>query len=327
MSSFIDSELAGLAGLGSAKRALRALLAHGEGVHAVLLYGAEGAGKGKLARVLSQAWTCAKPDADGGACGTCAVCGAFGRGNCADFQWIDPYGPSRWLRLGCIHEVTPPDKDFTGVPVLEFLRSGPLSARHKVVVLNDAHRMNAAAANALLKTLEEPHPFAKLILLTPTVGSVLPTILSRCLAIACELPSDEERSARFPEIDADAWALAANAPGRATRHREHADLYVPIAEFARNLPRRPRGAALALADEFRALAEPLAKARNLPTRTALGEALELLALAVVRSSDPDPEFAQRVVEAHRRIEGNANPGMTLDALFAGRRKVRQTTHR
>lgn len=58
---------------------------------------------------------------------------------------------------------------------------GPVEQRFKICIIDDAHRMNAAAANALLKTLEEPGEGRFFWLLTSQPGALLPTILSRCL--------------------------------------------------------------------------------------------------------------------------------------------------
>jgi len=74
------------------------------------------------------------------------------------------------IRLEQIREIT------------EFLSRPPLEAPRNVVVLEEAQTMAEAAANALLKTLEEPGQ-ATLILIAPTVESVLPTLVSRCQRI------------------------------------------------------------------------------------------------------------------------------------------------
>ncbi|RCJ20485.1 DNA polymerase III subunit delta' [Nostoc sp. ATCC 43529] len=66
--------------------------------------------------------------------------------------------------------------------IAEFLSRPPLEAPRNVIVLEEAQTMAEAAANALLKTLEEPGQ-ATLILIAPTVESVLPTLVSRCQRI------------------------------------------------------------------------------------------------------------------------------------------------
>ncbi len=68
-----------------------------------------------------------------------------------------------------------------------FLQRLPAEGRHSILIVDQAHRMEAAAANALLKTLEEPPPHALLILLTPSWHALLPTIRSRCQAVPFQL--------------------------------------------------------------------------------------------------------------------------------------------
>lgn len=70
--------------------------------------------------------------------------------------------------------------------LMQFARRQSFQGRWKVAVLADAHRMNAAAANALLKTLEEPPPATLIILLSSRPSSLLPTILSRCQIVPFE---------------------------------------------------------------------------------------------------------------------------------------------
>ena len=68
-----------------------------------------------------------------------------------------------------------------------FLQRRPSESRHSILIVDQAHRMEAAAANALLKTLEEPLPHAVLILITPSWHALLPTIRSRCRGVPFQL--------------------------------------------------------------------------------------------------------------------------------------------
>jgi DNA polymerase-3 subunit delta' len=87
------------------------------------------------------------------------------------------------IRLEQIREIT------------QFLSRPPLSAPRNIVVLEQAETMAEAAANALLKTLEEPGQ-ATLILIAPAVESVLPTLVSRCQRI----PFDRLNSAQMAQV-------------------------------------------------------------------------------------------------------------------------------
>lgn len=69
------------------------------------------------------------------------------------------------------------------------LSLSPLKSPYQVAIINQADKMTKEAANALLKTLEEPSPKAILILITSSLNSILPTIQSRCQIIKFPAPS------------------------------------------------------------------------------------------------------------------------------------------
>jgi DNA polymerase-3 subunit delta' len=282
--------------------------------HAVLFYGSQGSGKEEMALILAQIWLCRALDEEGGADGACQVCGAFERGTNPDVLQIRPVGPSALLKIDQFVNSDPQPDD--PIPLLEFFRTGPLMSRHKVAIVTDAHRMNSYASNALLKTLEEPLPHAKLILTTDSIGGIRPTILSRCLAVACSTPVRAELEIGFPGASATDILLAEGAPGRLQTVLKHPTQYHALADFARNLRSRPRQEALTASEEFRAIAERLGSARDLSARAANAEALSVLAIALARSPDALPGAAQAVIQAHQRILGNASPGVVFDALFA-----------
>jgi len=105
--------------------------------------------------------------------------------------------------------------------LIQFLRRQAFQGRWKVAVVADAHRLNAAAANAFLKTLEEPSPGSLIILTAASTAGMLPTILSRCQRIAFEpLPENElvEVLRRVaPEQAGGAMTAARLADGNARR--------------------------------------------------------------------------------------------------------------
>jgi DNA polymerase-3 subunit delta' len=321
LSSSTASELSSLPGLESAKRVVVGL-ASGSAVQSVLFYGMEGSGKKRLAQILTKAWLCTRNQGaggrgqaggisvsfPGGACGECQACLAFERGRSVDLLWLEPKGASRIIRLAAISPAEE-DDDYP-VSAQLFLRTPPLAARNKIVVIEGAERLNPRAANSLLKTLEEPPPFGRFILLTDTVGSILPTILSRCLAVACEVPRDAE--------GLEPWALelASGAPGRAREILEHAAAYRPLYEFGLTLVQRRKGEALIAAEEFAGLAERLQGARKIGARSANAEALQVLAVSYGLNPDKRAAALQAIIEAHRRVLGNANAGSVLDAMFA-----------
>jgi len=259
--------------------------------------------------VLAKAWLCKSTNLPG-ACGECHACLAFERGRAADYLDVWPAGASRIIRLDAMIEVPPPDDGSYPIKVQQFIRTPPLSATATIVVIHEADRLNQRAANSLLKTLEEPPPYARFILTTESVGSILPTVLSRCLAIACELPAHPEGF--------EPWALdlACGAPGRAREFQQFAAAYRPIFDFGQNLRSRDLGEALVAAEEFAALADSLQAARKLGARAADAEALQVLAIAYGLSEHRRGDVLQAITEAHRRVVGNANASSVFDALFA-----------
>jgi DNA polymerase III delta' subunit len=83
--------------------------------------------------------------------------------------------------------------------LLRFLRLQPYQGRYKVAIVADAHRLTPEAANAFLKTLEEPPPASLILLLTSNRTALLPTILSRCQPIRFEPYGEEELAALLVE--------------------------------------------------------------------------------------------------------------------------------
>lgn len=294
-----------------AKRLVRKFARDDIGSHAVLFYGVRGSGKTSIARALAEAWLCLSP-VDGGADGTCRACLSFSRNNNADFLLIEPSGASQIIKDRQIVKPNDPKPD-DPTPLRDFFRTPPLFSRHKVTLIEDAHRLNAAAANALLKTLEEPWPFAKLILTTDSVGSMVPTILSRCISVACELPDESELAQLV--APPDLVSMVNGAPGRFAAISAHPEEYRALLQFTQDLKGWKSEASLVVSDRFRAIADAFGSALAMNVRASNTFALELLAGLLARDESVPPWWSQEVIQTHRWIQGNANPQIALDALF------------
>ena len=147
--------------------------------HALLLSGPRGVGKLDLALELARILLCAQPQKHA-ACGECAACKLVEFGNHPDLFIVQPENPERrspQIKIEQIRELS---------ANLEI--SAHLGGR-KVCVLAPAEAMLTVAANAFLKTLEEPEPNSHLLLVNNAGMGILGTIRSRCLDIACRPPT------------------------------------------------------------------------------------------------------------------------------------------
>jgi DNA polymerase-3 subunit delta' len=159
-----------------AKRFLAKVMAREKIPHAYLFTGISGIGKTTTARALAMALNC-RQAVDGEGCGHCMPCRQLKSGNFPDFLTIRPQG--RNIKINQI-------RDFQRT-----LSFAPVSGRYRVSVIDRAESMTAEAANAFLKTLEEPPPGNILILNTTESYDLLPTIVSRCQRVPFQpLPVD-----------------------------------------------------------------------------------------------------------------------------------------
>lgn len=158
-------------------RLLRGAVGTNRVSHAYLFSGPAGLGKHAAGLLLARALNCLEPPAPGESCDRCLACRKIIGGVHPDVLMVQPAG-----REIQIWQVTQRDEtDRKGVTaVRSFLALRPGEARWKVVVMADADSMNDAAANALLKSLEEPPGYGVLVLTTTNPAGILPTIRSRC---------------------------------------------------------------------------------------------------------------------------------------------------
>ena len=170
-----------------------ASLADGRLGHALLFSGAPGMGKAEVAMRLSRRLLCSSPGADGLACGQCRACQLFAAGTHPDFKFTS-YIPNE-----------KGDKLRSELVVDQMRELGhwfsltPQMGRAQVAMITPAHAMNNSAANALLKTLEEPSRDRYLLLVTDRPGRLPATIRSRCQRLEFRPPN---------KVEAMAWLRA-----------------------------------------------------------------------------------------------------------------------
>jgi len=187
--------------------------------HALLLHGRRGTGKRAFALEFARMLLCQAPTG-AGACGRCAACHLFEVGTHPDYRLIEPLesaegeeggrAGARGIAIAQVREL----EDFVA---LSTHHRGP-----RVIVMHPAEAMNAPAANALLKTLEEPTENTIFLLVSHQPQQLLPTVRSRCRQIAMPMPELDQARAWLAEQDVgDAvlcLALAGGAPLEAVRY-------------------------------------------------------------------------------------------------------------
>ncbi|MCS7282184.1 MAG: DNA polymerase III subunit delta' [Anaerolineae bacterium] len=191
----------GVVGHEWAVQLLQQAVEEGELSHAYLFTGPEGVGKGTLARALASALFCEgypRP------CGACRACRLVAAGHHPDLLWVGPATEKGHISIEQIRELQ------------RILSLTPNLARHRLVVLDRFEQATASAANAFLKTLEEPPDYAVLILLAPEADALLPTIVSRCQIVALRpLPARRVEEALIVrwQVDPDRARLLARLCG------------------------------------------------------------------------------------------------------------------
>lgn len=165
---------------------LRSSISSKRVAHALLFAGPEGIGKRLVAKAFAKALNCASGNDD--ACGACRDCLNFDsetHPNLLEVWPIDKDGERDALGLIRIDQVR---------EIQAALRFKAESGK-KAVIVEGADRLMPAAANAFLKTLEEPPPDSVIILVTSKPSDLLPTVLSRCQRISFgPLPEDAVRA-------------------------------------------------------------------------------------------------------------------------------------
>lgn len=192
--------------------------------HGLLVSGEAGVGKRKFAEAVAALLVCdqaqssalqgiAAGSSERAPCGTCKQCELTGAGTHPD---IRAYAPekSRMIKVDQVRALS------------AFAVASPQVARRKVIIVDRADQLNINAANALLKTLEEPSADVVLLLLQEAGRPILPTLRSRCQSLVIKAPDMEsaaqwlttevsrleEKDRPTPEQCLKALELAAYAP-------------------------------------------------------------------------------------------------------------------
>ncbi len=171
--------------------------------NAYLFVGSRGIGKTTLSRIFAKALNCLSPEGREPCC-KCSNCLEIARGGSMDVTEIDAASHNK------VDDVK---------PIIEDVQFKPSSSKYKIFVIDECHMLSSAAWNALLKTLEEPPPYARFVFATTEGEKVLPTIVSRCQRFDLrriqthDIVSRLEHICKEEGIDADDDTLLAIARG------------------------------------------------------------------------------------------------------------------
>lgn len=179
---------------------------------AYLFTGADGVGRRTLALRLAQALNCANPPSSGEFCGECRACRGFAKMQHPDLLLVERQEGDREIKVNAMRELG------------RSLALTPLEAKFQVALLLKFEQASEEAANALLKTLEEPNPSVLICLTAADVDSLPATIVSRCEVLRLRPLAVEELAAGLSKgwkLEAEEArllaSLSAGRPGEAVR--------------------------------------------------------------------------------------------------------------
>ncbi|WP_018993910.1 hypothetical protein [Thioalkalivibrio sp. ALgr1] len=297
----------------------------------VLISGSPGVGKALLTTSVVQSLLCQRVSSDEPACGECNACCSLEGGVHPEVRLLEPAEPGKDILVDAVRDAT------------EFLTLSGSGGALRALIIRPADALNVNAANALLKTLEEPPAGATLFLEAARPASLPATIRSRCQQVDVACPSIEQvhewlaaETDQYERV-AEAYAASLNRPLLAreiltdsaaleawetdrqilTGLLSAADLHSTAAALQRSVPERliPRLQALLLSAQRLLLVGQL---------DAFGEQFpreRLLDFARARGARRLAWLAQQALEWQRQSGANLNPALRSEtiALALGRR--------
>lgn len=177
--------------------------------HALLLTGHTGIGKSEFAQAFAHRLLCHDPTALQ-PCGHCRSCELLSSATHPDLVYLHPEEAGKAIKVDQVREL------------LQFLHNTAQQGGYRVVVMEPAESMNINAANALLKSLEEPGDNTLLLLVSHQPGQLMPTIRSRCQQVTFPVPAAAQASEwlaaelqQTPERAAQLLSISQGAPLKA----------------------------------------------------------------------------------------------------------------
>ncbi len=297
------------------KNILRHALQHKRVAHAYLFEGPDGIGKRLMSLALARALLC--PNGNG--CGDCPSCRKVDHNNHPDLHLLDSDGTS--IKIDQVRSLQ------------QQLSLRPLEGIYRICLIDGAEEFNQAAANALLKTLEEPQPNTVIILLSSQPEALLSTIRSRCQRLPFQrLPKQQLASIlaeRLELSETEAAVLAALSNGSLKKALgQNRELYLQQRrELLRSLLALSAGSAIPTFT----LAEQLAGEKE-----QLNEIIEIFQaffrdLLLLKHGRPEPELVNLDMKEtlYRQLDRESSDSLLqkLDALEAGRYYLKRNVNR
>ena len=299
---------------------LRRSLAADRVAHAYLFEGIDGCGKMLAALSLVEALFCGSSNP----CGSCPACRKMVGRHHPDLHLLEP--EKGVIKIDRIRDIQ------------KELSLRPVEAPKKVCIVSQAERMNQAAANAFLKTLEEPPGSALIILLSDTPTALLATILSRCqrlrfnplpleivtgLLLAQGVPADQAQSAASLAGGSVAKGMAILQEGFLARRREIVEQVIGLTprDFALLTTTaerlgHEREQAQEVVEVLTLFFRDVMLSRHGSNPTVNADLLEVVERSASSlSSGGILERLEAVLSAGQSLLRNVNPRLTLEALF------------
>jgi len=328
-----------LIGNSEAKEAIRRFITAKRIPNSMLLAGPEGVGKKLFALELAKTIVCREP-VDGEACGTCAACRRVGKFEFPNGDDRDSHKVVIFSEHPDVGTVIPYKQNVLVDAIRDVEREAnfrPFEARARVFIIDDAHKMNDSASNALLKTLEEPPPTSHLFLVTSKPNALLPTIRSRVqtLRFAAIDATDIEHFllAQHSYSQEDAGSIAAAAAGSISRATS-----IEVNEFREMRQDSIEILRSAILDrDFVGLLRKAEKISGSGSRSGFEDFLDVLAATIhevwsisikgcsdnkslsdlAKAADPNQlaDWLQAIEDIRENMRVNINKKIATDALF------------
>ncbi|MBL4783297.1 MAG: DNA polymerase III subunit delta' [Porticoccaceae bacterium] len=277
--------------------------------HAILLSGAQDTGKRHFATRFIQRLFCTAP-VDDVACGECKQCRLYLSGAHPDFKRVEPEAAGKAISINAIRELS------------EFAVITAHQQSWKVALVAPVEAMTLNAANAFLKTLEEPREKTLLLLVHDQLAPVLPTIRSRCRVLSQGLPPPalvrDWLAGQLGDASAAVDDLLARAGGRPLRALEFAGANTldDIARFEQVLQQVQAGEAAPVSAAAAFEGQPL----NQLLEWLLAYYSRQLIASAQRGGGAEPRqfvFYDLLLSTRKKQQSktNLNPQLVLEELF------------